>query len=290
MLGFAPITSPRGCMEWLALAFVVFSLCYIAWFFLAPATAVRDKLDTVREHVATVMQPVWLDAPAVAGPTSPAAQMRKALASTSLLPALGTVPVMAATARKAAAIEALAARPHPEPVVSALAHVPLADRVLFERTHIERLDEAGWRPGTGGDGLPHLDEPETVTKTRKSSRDVFGNDGADESWADVLHNAPEGEIVRRGVSVHEGPDALTVDEIEDAWYGAKFQALDAELERQRHASNVRLMAEMGPGVIALCNELVARDAAEAARHDANILAAEIELADMSGELVLAGAQ
>lgn len=298
-------TSPRGIMLILGIACAVVAIGLTAIYFMAPATAARDRLDTIREHVATVMQPVWLDAlPAPHGVEvlRPAAAMRKALAATSLLPELTprTRPAWAAPS---------AILPPPVRIADGLLALSPRDRAEVEQTRFDRLDEAGWRPGTGGDGLPPhppkaIEPPpvievvedttvitagfpaEVVTKTPKYARDLFGNDGADESWADVLHNMPEGEIERRGVSTHPGPAALTDDEITDAWYGAKFQALDTELERQRNEANARWVEVFGPEWLDECNAIRQAEIDEQARHDANLLAAEIDLLDISGEIVL----
>lgn len=340
-------TSPRGIMLILGIACAVVAIGLTAIYFMAPATAARDRLDTIREHVATVMQPVWLDAlpaPHGAEVLRPAAAMRKALAATSLLPELTprTRPAWAAPSailpppvrskdsrryavRCANCYEQFNPQtPHGMvPVVNCLADG--AHAIGFEaetvarkrmelaaetaRVRYERQTAAGWRPGTGGDGLPPhtpkaIEPPpvievvedttvitagfpaEVVTKTPKHARDLFGNDGADESWADVLHNMPEGEIERRGVSTHPGPAALTDDEITDAWYGAKFQALDKELERQRNEANARWVDVFGPEWLDECNAIRQAEIDEQARHDANLLAAEIDLLDISGEIVL----
>jgi hypothetical protein len=200
---------------------------------------------------------------------------------------------------------------------SAFVDTPPADRALIQRVHNERTTEwARERQQALTAVLPRVgahrlhDEPaptrqlpvvqthrapevietaeivaETVTETPKHAKDIFGNNGADETWADVLHNMPEGEIVPSGTSTHEGPDALTADEIDDARWGAEFAASAKRIEDAGKACTAALV-EVCPEWEQMFAELDARLAAEREAHERNVKVAEAAVADIESSLSL----
>lgn len=97
----------------------------------------------------------------------------------------------------------------------------------------QRLTE---EPRTEVAAAAHVYPPETVTATKRSSRDVFGRDGADESWATVLHNLPDGQLLP------EGTPEVTIDDIDDrdlddARWDQIWRDFDDRREAERYVSH-----------------------------------------------------
>lgn len=111
---------------------------------------------------------------------------------------------------------------------------------------------------------------EPVTVTKRYARDVFGRDGADESWAVALHNAPEGQLLPAGT-----PE-VTIDDIDDraiddARWDQIWRDFDDRREAERYVSHQE-WAERYPGPRGMREVFAEVDWAEIETHEAHLAA------------------
>lgn len=139
----------------------------------------------------------------------------------------------------------------------------LADYAEIGRVHSDRTADWAKQRAAEAAAAGYVDPPETVTVTKRHARDVFGRDGADESWATVLHNLPDGQLLP------EGTPEVTIDDIDDrdlddARWDQIWRDFDDRREAERYVSHAE-WADRYPEmrrVLAHCDrvEIVAHEA------------------------------
>jgi hypothetical protein len=197
------------------------------WYFLAPAGR-RPAADNVRRAVRERMQPVMF------ADTLPAARTRLDVPPSPevVQHAAGrSLPAWAGPTRVA-----IADRPEPALVRERLAVGLNPNGTTSVEERWRRLDEAGWKPGTDGDGLP-------------ARADVVAHVGditTPGSLAALAATGP-GSLLAPGVPAVNRAD-LTDDEIDDARWAEEFRKLDERLAAESRRVTHWIAETFGPRV------------------------------------------
>lgn len=143
----------------------------------------------------------------------------------------------------------------------------LADYAEIGRVHSDRTADWAEQRAAEAAAAGHVDPPEPVTVTKRYAKDLFGRDGADESWAVALHNAPEGQLLPAGT-----PD-VTIDDIDDRDVDdARWQQIWRDFDDRREAERYVSHEEWATRYPEMRRVFAVRDRAEIEAHEAHLAA------------------